>query len=318
MKKIALILFIVISALLFYACNNTFDPNAPFRERYVLSGIMRNDTSLQIVTLSKSYQPGDGYNPFTNTKDPAVIGAQVNLWYRDTLYPMRDTTIVRQDTSRYEDSVHCYYVNNLMPQQNEYVEIQAVMPNGILLKSSTKLPEVDPGSFFNKFDDKSVPPPDPSKNDITVEWASMPNTIYLPRIYITYYVKNSSVKKEWPVPLFYDTENGKQVPIYPTQTKTNFVSISMATITQALNEIPQGDYKKNFSIGGFDVEVTVYDPYLSTYYFSLQTGADSYTVRLDAPDFSNVQGGYGIFCSYAKTDYHIRFTYDYLLAQGFE
>ncbi len=318
MKRTAVILSLVISALLFYACNNAFEPNAPFRARYILTGIMRSDTSLQVVTISKSYIPGDKFNPLTNTVDPAVIGAQVNLYYRDTLYPMRDTTIVRQDTSRYKDSVHCYYVKNLKPEQNEYLDIQAVMPNGILLKSSTQLPEADPGSFFNQFDDKSVPPPDPGKDYVTVEWASMPGIIYVPKIYIIYYVKNSSVKKEWPVPLYYDTENGKQVPIYPRETRINFVNISMATITQALNEIPQGDYKKNYSIGGFDVEVTVYDQYLSRYYLSLQTGADSYTVKLDAPDFSNVDGGYGIFCSYSKTDYQIRFTYQYLQSQGFE
>ncbi len=317
MKKFLIILSTIISASLFYACHNTFEPNAQFRERYDLTGIMRNDTSLQIVTLTGSYVPGDQYNPLTNTQDPAVIGAQVNLIYKDKVYPMRDTTIVRQDTSRYRDSVHCYYVNNLKPLENEYVDIEAVTPKGFLLQSSTQLPEVDPAGFFNKNSDILVPSADTNKNTITVEWTSIPNTIYSPRVYIEYYVKNSSVKHEWPVPLYYYTQNGKQVPFYAQKTYVNFVDISMKTIKQALFEIPQGDYIKNYSIASFNVEVTVFDPYLSKYYLSLQTGLDEYTVKLDAPDFSNVQGGFGIFCSYAKTEYHIRFVPDYIRSLGF-
>ncbi len=98
MKKSLKLFLLLTSAFLFYSCNNTFDPNAPFRQRYALNGIMRNDTTLQIVTISKSYEPADGFNPLTSHQDPAVTNAQVNMWYKDNLYQMRDTTIVRHDT----------------------------------------------------------------------------------------------------------------------------------------------------------------------------------------------------------------------------
>jgi hypothetical protein len=277
---------------------------------------MRSDTTLQIVTLTGSYEPGDGFNPLTNHQNPAIANAQVNMWYKDTLYQMRDTIIMRQDTSRYKDPVHCYYVNNLKPQYNEYIDIEALLPNGLLLQSSTKLPDVAPNSFFDKNNDRTIPPTD--KDSITVKWAALDNTIYSPKIYIIYYVKGSTQERKWPVPLFYTSENGVDTDVYPKQTKTNYVNISMETIEKVINEIPQGDYKKNYSISALEVEVVVYDENLTTYYLSLQNGLDAFTVRLDNPDYSNVQGGYGIFGSYYRTDYSIRISYNYLESLGFE
>jgi hypothetical protein len=318
MKKLVKLLYLITIALTFYSCNNNFEPNAPFRERYALNGIMRSDTNLQVVTLSKSYEPANGINPLTNTEDPSIANAQVNMWYRDTLYQMRDTTIARQDTSRYTDSVHYYYVNNLKPEGNQYIDIEVLLPNGILLKSSTQLPDVEPGSFFDKSSDISVPPLDTNQNDITVRWKLFDNTIYSPKINIIYYVKGSPVEHKWEVPLYYTTENGQDTAIYPQPTKTNWVSVSMETIEKVLNQIPQGGNRHNFSITNLNVEVVVYDVNLSTYYLSLQNGLDAFTVRLDPPDYSDIQGGYGIFGSYYRIDYNIPFSYNYLRSLGFE
>ncbi len=319
MKKYLLLFFITITAaLLTYSCNNTFNPNAPFRERYDLTGIIRSDTSLQIVTISRSYEAADDYNPLTNTQDPAVIGARVNMWYRDTLYPMRDTTIVRTDTSHYKGSVHCYYVNNLKPVGNEYVDVEALLPSGFLLQSSTKLPDVEQYGFFSSESDSLVPPVNGNEY-VTVNWAKFDNTIYSPKIYIVYFTNGSSVEKKWEVPLYFVSNNGTQNPVYPKQTDVNSVQISLSTIEQILNEIPQGNLNKNdISIAWLQVEVVVYSVNLSTYYLSLQTGLNSYTVTLDMPDYSNVQGGYGIFGSYVRTDYNIRFRRDYLKSLGYD
>jgi len=316
MKKYVMLLIITSLAMVNYSCKNTFDPNAPFRERYVLNSILRSDTTLQIVTLSRSYEPADGFNPSTNNQDPAVIGAQVNIWYKDTLYPLRDTTFVRIDSSRYKDSVHCYYVNNLMPEENQYVDIEALLPDGRLLKSSTRLPEVSSYKFFDNNSDQTIPPT--GKDYIYVSWASQANIIYSPRVYIIYYPAGSTEQKEWMLPLFFVDDNGKQVPVFTNQSNSNFVSVSMGTINDYLNQIPQGGNKKNYTIAGLKIEVLVYDANLSTYYLSLQTGLDAFTVKLDSPDFSNVQGGYGIFASYVKADFNLKFTYNYLKAMGFE
>ncbi len=316
MKKLFPIVIVFLS-LMFCHCSNSLNPNAPFRQRYALTGIMRNDTSTQIVTLTQSYQTADGTNPMSDTVDPAVINAEVNIWYRDTLYELRDSAIARKDTSHYKGPVHFYYVNNLRPQAGEYVDIEALLPNGLLLQSTTHLPSVNDFAFFNIKDDRTIPPADGRKY-IYVEWTPIENVLYQPKMVITYYVKGSTIKREKSVPLYYINQNDKSVPIYQSQTRINYLSIDLETINTALNEIPQDTLDKSqVSIAGIDVQLIVYDESLTTYYSSIQQGIDAFTVKLDQPDYSNVQGGFGIFASYSRTDFYIKFTAEYLKALGY-
>lgn len=317
MKKFILFFIVIVFALINYSCNNSLNPEATFRQRYALTGIMRSDTSLQVVTITKSYLPVDGLNPLTNKTDPAIVGARVDMWYKDTLYPMRDTAIVRQDTSHYPDSVHFYYVKNLKPQPDQYIDIEALLPSGILLQSQTKTPAIPAFDFFDPlYNDQTIPPED--KDYISIRWKNLGNLLYSPKIDIVYYKKNSTVRYEKEVPLYYANVNGKSEPIYPAQTRTNYFQISLNTINRALDNIPSGDLnKKDYSIVEMDVNLVVYDEYLSTYYSSLQLGSTQYTVQLDKPDYSNIQGGYGIFGSYVRTKWVLKFTYSYLQSLGF-
>ncbi len=316
MRKLILITALTASALLIFSCNNSVNPNAPFRQRYVLTGIMRSDTNYQVVTLSKSYQPEGGINPLSDSTDPAIVGAEVNIWYRDTLYRLRDSAIARTNTSRYTDSVHFYYVNNLKPLPNQALEIQALLPNGILLKSVTQTPNVDFTKFFDSKDNINIPPVD--SNYIYIGWQPLNNVLFLPKMVITYMKKGSSQQFEKEVPLLYTNINGKSTPVYPSTTKENFLSIDTSTITQALNEIPGHDENKtDFIIGHMKITICVYDQYLSTYYTSIQINSNGYNIQLNQPDYSNIQGGYGIFGSYVKTFYTLRFTYAYLKSTGF-
>ncbi len=315
MKKIILYAVLPVLVLISFSCQNSLNPNAPFRERNILTGVMRSDTTLQIVTLTHSYEPADGFNPYTNTTDPAIIGAEVNMWYRDTLYEMRDTTLPRSDTSQYKDSIHCYYVNNLRPEPNQYVDIEALLPNGLLLQSFTKTPDVSPNGFWDYNNDKVIPPA--VNNFVYIKWKGLTGVLYSPKIVITYYKKGSTEALEYPVPLYYSNLDGVSTPIYPKQTKENSITLDMSTISRALNDLPNGESKSDFSIAEMNVHMIVYDENLSTYYSSIQLGADAFTVRLDLPDYSNVKGGFGVFGSYIRTNFQIKFTYDYLHSLGY-
>ena len=104
MKKYILILTLLALSLINYSCDQSINPNAPFRERFILNGIIKSDTSYQIVTLTHSYQP-DGLSPLDYTDDPAIKNADVNIYYDNKLYRMRDTVVARVNSSRYSDSV---------------------------------------------------------------------------------------------------------------------------------------------------------------------------------------------------------------------
>jgi hypothetical protein len=314
MKKFVISLLSIISISLFYSCSNSLNPYAPFRERYVLSGIIRSDTTFQVVTLSKSYQP-NGFNPYADSDNVAIAGAEVNVWYNDTLYIMRDSSIARVDTSRYKSNVSFYYCNNLKPAPNSIIEIQALLPNGLLLSSITQTPDVE-NDFF---DQASTSVLDPSQtSQIYVNWKNLENIYYLPRISIIYYYKGDTNQREFLVPLNYSIQNGKEVPNYPQITKTNFFTIDISTINAAMAAISGNDSTKgNYTISKIIVNVIAYDQNLSTYYSSLQQSVDGFTVNLDAADYSNITGGFGIFGSYYKASFRIDLVRSYINSFGY-
>ena len=55
---------------------------------------------------------------------------------------MRDTVIARTDPSRYGDSVRYYYNPDLKPGPGKVIEIDALLPNGLLLQSESKTPAI--------------------------------------------------------------------------------------------------------------------------------------------------------------------------------
>ena len=71
MKKVILLMPLLVS-LYFISCDDSFNPYAPFTGDYILNGIMRGDTSYQVVTLTHSYQP-KSTDPLTYKNDPAII-----------------------------------------------------------------------------------------------------------------------------------------------------------------------------------------------------------------------------------------------------
>ena len=66
------------------------------------------------------------------------------------------------------------------------------------------------------------------------------------------------------------------------------------------------------------MDLLIFDEYLSSYYSSIQLGVSGFTIRIDDPDFSNIKGGLGIFGSYVRTKYTLRFSSPYLKSLGFQ
>jgi hypothetical protein len=224
---------------------------------------------------------------------------------------------MRTDTSQYKDSVHFYYVKNLQPAEGEYVDIEALLSNGLLLKSTTQLPAVSQSGFFDSDDDNTIPST-AGTSYIHIGWQTISDVYYQPRIVISYYVKGSTILQTKKVPLYYITENGSQTPVYPAQTKVTYINLDTSVINKALNEIPQDGLDKSYyTIANINVQMLVYDENLSTYFSSLQESVDAYTVLLDIPDYSNIDGGYGLFASYVRTDFYIKFTASYLSSLGY-
>jgi hypothetical protein len=316
--KIIFLLNIILAIFFLFSCEAPFNVDAPFRQRYVLNGIMRNDSSVQYVTITRTYRPPNETNPSSDTSDKSIIGANVNIWYQDTIYTLRDSSLFI-DTSSVRDTVHFYYIRNLKPDPGQSVQIQALLPNGLLLQSNTTLPNVSSGGFFDPTSDILVPPVN-GNSYIYILWQSL-GFVYQPKIMIEYYKVGSTQIQYHQVPLIYTNKNGNSAPIYPGPTTNNYLKIDILAISSALNEIATNEQDKtHYSILGIDIQLLVYDQNISTYYSSNQNSINDFTVIINPPDYSNIQGGYGIFGSFSRTDYYLKFNTKYLdtLGYGFQ
>ena len=316
MKK-AILLFSLLASFYFLSCDDSFNPYAPFTEDYVLNGIMRGDTSYQVVTLTHSYQPNSP-DPLTYKNDPAIVGAQVELTYDNKVYVLRDSSIVRTDESHFDTPFRFYYTNNLRPDINKTISIKAVLPNGKILKAETQTPNISNDySFFHEFPNNTdLYFPSYTGPKSNIYWEALGNYIYAPDININYQVTGDSEFYKIALPVSF---NEKGIPEYAKPTRDASLSFDSSAVRKTLDELADkyGGASK-LKIINITVDLQVYDEYLSTYYSSLELGLDGFSIRIDNPDYSNVNGGYGIFGCYVKARDIIPFRIGYLEDLGFQ
>jgi len=299
---------LILSAVLFVSCDDSLNPKADFAEEYVLYGVIRADTTFQTVYLSRSYSV-DGYDASENTTDPAIQGATVKLTVNNkTVYTLAEGSTTRTDTSRYSTSFSYYYIDNYKPKDEDEIEITATLSNGVVLKSSSVVPPIS-YLYYETSTTVYNPTENLSGNMSSLSFAWKFLTIqddddiyyFLPRLEINYYkTENPDVKLKVKVPLYFLTDEGTSVPIYPTVSNKTSAVFDYDSIVNILNSISEGDDNKgNYIIDRAEFTLLFVDKNLAAYLASENTFADEFSVRVDAADFSNIDGGLGLFGSVA-------------------
>ncbi|RJP72281.1 MAG: DUF4249 family protein [Ignavibacteriales bacterium] len=284
---------VVISAFSFISCDDSIDPKTTYKERYILNFIIRGDTTLQIATLTSSYNV-EGVDPSINEIDPAIKDADIKIWYNGEVYTLRDTTIARSDTSRYNNPVHCYYINNFPPAEGKSVIVKAELNNGKKLTAETKLPS----NIGIDSCDRIIPLS--YKNQFSIVWRKLEEEVYYFVRFRIYYKHNSEFHIV-EVPLDYNTINGKVTPVYPGVTRKTIFNYELSALDSVMKNISLGDgQKSSYQIMRGEYEVIIMDKPLSDYYSSIHGYMDDFSIRIDQTDYTNVTGGYGIFASYRK------------------
>ena len=139
MKREILILPIILF-ILFESCNEDFNVNAPFNKNvYTLNCILRNDSPIQYAIISKNIYTENGAPPTSTSTAQDIKGANVEIYYNDSVFVMRDTTIQLTDSGNTKQ-VNCYYLRNLVMKPGKIISIKATMPDGQILKSTNQIP----------------------------------------------------------------------------------------------------------------------------------------------------------------------------------
>ncbi len=313
MKKLYIALMFL--SIILFSCENNFDPYADFRDIYNLTLVLRSDTDMQVAVLSKSYRP-DGVDPYDYTEDSSIKNAEIKVWYNDSVYFFKDSSVVRSDSSRYNFPFSFYYNNNFKVANNKAIEVEALLPNGRRLTATSKTPgEV----VFNNQSEVLIPPVD---NDlIIIDWNSLgEGTFYVPYLGIRYIqkVNGVNVEKVAEVPLLYYQESNESV--FPIASNKTYAIYSLEAVTHTLNAISSQDPEKNnFSVyKKLKFDLIGYDQNLSRYVSSTSKSLDDLTVSINPAEYTNIEGGLGIFGSYTKSNYtRLRFDENYITSFGY-
>ena len=328
MKRANLILPIFLFTL-FESCNNDFNINAPFKNVYTLNCILRNDSPIQYAIISKNIYTENGAPPASTGISQNIKGADVEIYSNDSVFVMRDTTIQLTDSGN-TLQVNCYYLKNLVMIPGKTVSIKATMPDGEILKSTNQIPVcyIAPFTFPESYyiNGKKYYVKFPFYNWLfKVGNIEIKNMMSFPRFEIDYakYEGGNYVDKKTFVPLSYYHHTDINGTILSPDLGFIFNNYTAYTSRQAVNrtmqEISGSDPKKNnYIITGVYFTVTSMDPDLTRYYYAYEVYSNSHTVKLRPTEYSNIEGGKGIFGIYYIYTQPFAVDIDYINSFGYK
>ncbi len=316
MKYLLIISFIFLTVIGLSSCEENFSPRSDYQERYILNCIIRADTTLQVATAEYSYNVA-GHNPYINKENQFASNVLIRMWQGDEGYRFRDTLVESTDAIKYSGNVHVYCLKNFKPSENDSLAIEAIFPNGRTLSASATIPskiEWDPLNSSG-----AIPPEDGSTYKFA--WKNInPQNWYLARFVVNYknFEEGMDVVHSKVIPLKYVFENGRAIPKFSEPSRNNGITFNKAALDSAFRQISGDDPAKgNYFIYKGELQLLIFGESLSKYYSNLFGFLDDFTVRIDQNDYSNVEGGYGVFGAYLKQTRTVRFKDEYIKSFGY-
>lgn len=289
MKKIILkisVLFIVITA--FLSCDESFSPKGEFEDGYSLFCVIDGNSSTQTAYLTKNYNPSD-LNPQSYLEDKSINGAELELIYPDTTYKFFDTTLTGEDSKYYT----AYNLRGFKASGGN-LQIKSTMPDGQVLISNVQ-------STRNlRFTYETIRPIIYDiKGAYKIAFYDKPEPFYFsPKLFINYSIKkgNAYVHYRIEVPIKYYETGDKENPIYPPLASRIEYFYRIASIEKTLRKIKEVSAESSqIFIIDLSVEVLETSEPLAYYYAITETFNDGFTVQLNQPEFTNIEGGNGLF-----------------------
>jgi len=291
-------IFTLLFLLIFNSCDDSFNPFGEYTEGYVLTCILRSDSTRQIATISKNFPELNAQNSGLHNW---VTGAEVIVWQGDSVYVFKDSSGIIDDPELGPTEISFYYHPNLKLLPNKPLEIEALLSIGKRLKSKSLSPKE---LIFTNVPSSTVIPPVGNENFI-VAWNTVSEgSIYVTNFRIRYLKKINGVDTEftYTVPVEYVISNEEEKPTYPVPNRNTSESFSIEAIGRAMELISEGEPNKAlFTIYQRPIiEVIAMDENLSRYYSIASGTFDDLTVRVNSIDYTNIDGGLGVFGSYIK------------------
>ena len=294
---------------LFGSCDSSFDPRGPFLDRLVVYGVLTPTNQTHYVRIFSTYNP-PGLNPLDNTSSNQISSAVVSLAFDTSTLALRDTVVPRDDPGRYTDSVKAFVASPLSIVRGRTYSLTVNSPVYGILTASTRVPgtgvmDIDIDSRY------ALTTPSEARADISIFVAPSPSTEgHAVRVFVEYElpVANPGVILTEEIPLeitnyqdctHFDAE-------YPHVRRRELVggrelwTFRLENYRRALIRILKIHEGVVIDFRRVYVELVQADEHLYKYYSLVNGFQDQFTIRVDQPNYTNINGGLGLFGSFAS------------------
>jgi hypothetical protein len=286
--------------ILLAGCENAFSPKGPYMQQLVVYSILTTRSDTQYVKVYTTYNPS-GFNPLEQATDTYVRGARVTIGKGDGSFLFRDTTIARIDQSRYSTDVAAYVAYPMPISRDSTYLLQVVSDQGAA-NASVTVPGRGAVTANNPF---VLNDPGRYAEDVSATVYLSPATAgYLLRILVTFEYLEGGVWKQ----------SRAEVPFSGTTQPNGDITLNYPILTRRTASLISPTETVYFAVGAYEALLAqlqsrygiihlVSAAYILTQveqnlyrYFNIVNGfQDQFSIRTDQPDYTDVQGGLGLF-----------------------
>lgn len=297
MKLLKLTLLLIPVIIFLVGCDDSVSPYAPFDPRITVFAILNTSTATQVVRAYSSFDPTLGPNGGT-APDTLLNDAVITLSDQNTAYMLRDTTILRSDLSNYGGDIAAK-VTSLTPAFGKTYTLTVQSASKGTVAARTTVPPQAIISIPFLFSLSNPLSYDVSNLGINVQTFSKG---YVLRMLLDYEVLINGIwfPNQDEVPRSFVVQpDGTSVPSYAgldlSGEKLLDLSWPLKNLTYTIRVAVQQYNAYHITFKRVVIEIRQYDEHLYNYYQVVRGFRDSRTIRTDAPDYTNVEGGLGVF-----------------------
>jgi hypothetical protein len=292
------------------ACSDPFSPQGPFRDELVVYALLSTGTETQFARLTRTYSP-PAFNPLSHTVDTVYVPARVSISTAAASWEFRDTVVVREDKSRYSTDLRARVLHPFRPQPGTTYRLRVELPSGQIATAATTVPS---SGLLSVLSYHVLDRPERFVDEDLYMFAQIGSSArgYLVRFFIEFEIVESSGREtrrlEVPWSIRISSTSNRAEPEYPTlRRRTSFESnrIPGREVIRFQNQAYQyaratilNEHARSNVVFKRAVFVLIQaDLNLYNYYNIVNGFQDQFSIRTDLPDFSNINGGVGLFGS---------------------
>lgn len=295
-------------------CEDTFNPKGRYEEKMAVYSILSTKSDTQYVRAYTTYTTNE-YDPFENATDTPIRNAIVTIQesnaagqftFGTSSFRFRDTTLQREDSSRYSPAVRAYVYYPMKIKQGRSYALSVVSQKYGQATATITMPSQ---GFINASSFDIVDPwrSDESLLRLSIGLSSATRG-YQVKFFIDYdvYIRDVGWKAqriEIPQTILSGTDLTNMKAIYPQLIKRTSLGSGINTVASFpfsvytkiiyfLRQIYHTDdiRFKQAALLLIQTESELYN------YVSVVNGFfDPKSIRLDQPEYTNIKGGLGLF-----------------------